>query len=330
MPVYNEEKYLVRCLESIIRQSYTDIEIILVDDGSTDSSSKICDEYALVDHRIQVIHTTNGGVSSARNKGLDVATGDYIYFVDSDDVISHNAIRILVDLISGYDMAFAGHIIYETNGKESVRWNDKKIGPHKWNHDDALMLMFDCSALKGHKQRFCYIGYCVNKLYRRNIIAEAKIRFDKDVYYNEDRLFVIKYLMNCYKIISTSKITYKYIKNMDSGKKTDIVTKSDLLARELTEFTAFEHMLSLLQHKNSYYACIYTSFKRSVKLYIKNINFNYENKYIVNSIVKKCAKRMINNKDYFKFIYVLIANCFVYKEQLLSSSTGTTRDNSVK
>ena len=87
VPVYNVEKYLARCIDSILAQTFTDFELILVDDGSTDNSGEICDEYAGKDPRIIVIHKENGGVSSARNHGLDIARGEYITFVDSDDQI---------------------------------------------------------------------------------------------------------------------------------------------------------------------------------------------------------------------------------------------------
>ena len=97
VPVYNVEDYLDRCIESIINQTYKNLEIILVDDGSTDSSGKKCDEYALRDGRIKVFHKENGGVSSARNMGLDIATGDYIGFVDSDDLLEHNMYEMLLN-----------------------------------------------------------------------------------------------------------------------------------------------------------------------------------------------------------------------------------------
>ena len=87
IPVYNVEKYLPKCLDSIINQTYNHLEIIIVDDGSKDSSGLICDEYALKDQRIKVLHKKNGGLSSARNAGLDIAKGDYIMFVDSDDYV---------------------------------------------------------------------------------------------------------------------------------------------------------------------------------------------------------------------------------------------------
>ena len=112
IPVYNVEKFLVKCLESVIRQKYRNLEIILVDDGSTDTSGIICDEYALKDNRIQVIHKENAGLSSARNAGLDIAKGEYIYFLDSDDWIEENTINENLDFLKRYnaDMVIFGII----------------------------------------------------------------------------------------------------------------------------------------------------------------------------------------------------------------------------
>ena len=99
VPIYNVEKYLSKCIESILSQTYKNIEIILVDDGSPDNSPQICDEYAKKDDRIIVIHKANGGVSSARNAGIDIATGKYIGFVDPDDYIENNMYELMVNKI---------------------------------------------------------------------------------------------------------------------------------------------------------------------------------------------------------------------------------------
>ena len=103
IPVYNAEKYLPNCLDSVINQTYKNLEIILVDDGSTDKSSEICDEYAQKDFRIKLIHKENGGVSSARNAGLALVSGDYIAWVDSDDFVAPDYIEYMYKLLKEYD-----------------------------------------------------------------------------------------------------------------------------------------------------------------------------------------------------------------------------------
>ena len=107
VPVYKVEKYIRKCIESIINQTYKNIEIILVDDGSPDDCGKICDEYAKKDNRIKAIHKENGGLSDARNKALDLTNGKYVIFVDSDDYIEKNAIEYLYQLMQKYNTDIA-------------------------------------------------------------------------------------------------------------------------------------------------------------------------------------------------------------------------------
>ena len=118
IPIYNVEKYLCRCLDSIISQSYKDLEIILVDDGSPDNSPSICDSYARNDNRIKVIHKTNGGLSAARNTGLKYAMGDFISFIDSDDYIEPKMYEILFNLITKFDsdISMCGCNVISENG----------------------------------------------------------------------------------------------------------------------------------------------------------------------------------------------------------------------
>lgn len=97
VPVYNVEKYLDKCVQSILNQTYENIELVLIDDGSTDGSSKICDKYGKIDSRVKVIHKENGGLSSARNRGIDEAVGKFITFIDSDDYIHHQMLEILYE-----------------------------------------------------------------------------------------------------------------------------------------------------------------------------------------------------------------------------------------
>ena len=115
IPIYNVEKYLNECVDSVIVQTYHDLEIILVDDGSTDNSGKLCDEYKKIDDRIKVIHQKNGGLSAARNTGMDSAIGEYLYFLDSDDYIEPQTVERLVDTIEQEKadiVLFDGYVVY--------------------------------------------------------------------------------------------------------------------------------------------------------------------------------------------------------------------------
>ena len=117
IPVYNVQAYLVRCVDSVINQSYDNLEIILVDDGSSDNSSQICDELALKDRRIKVIHKTNGGLSDARNVGLEKSVGDYILFVDSDDFIHQEMVEKMYGIIQKNETDIVVCGIYRTDGE---------------------------------------------------------------------------------------------------------------------------------------------------------------------------------------------------------------------
>ena len=112
IPVYNVEEYLDRCLGSVLDQEFTSYEVILVDDGSTDSSPLICDRYSATDPRFRTLHKPNGGVSSARNAGLELAKGEYVMFLDSDDALLPYALDDMMDVVAGEDMVVAGYAAF--------------------------------------------------------------------------------------------------------------------------------------------------------------------------------------------------------------------------
>lgn len=190
IPTYNVEKHIRRCIESVIAQTYENWEMILVDDGSKDSSGSICDEYAKNDNRIKVIHKLNGGSASARNAGLSVATGDYITFVDGDDWIENNGIEkmMLCAETTDADIVMADFTIEQSNGSCSVR----KEG---FNNPDATELMKAMMTGKLH-------GSNCNKIYRRSLIVANDIHFIDGADYTEDLAFNIKLLT------LTNKISY--------------------------------------------------------------------------------------------------------------------------
>lgn len=142
VPVYNVERYIERCVESICQQTYTNTEIILVDDGSTDSSGKICDEIAVKDPRIRVIHQQNSGLSAARNAGLAVAKGEYIAFVDSDDYIAQEMYSVMIENMEKYDLDIIGCTSFrDKGGKISGKDGDGAI--RIMEHDEMIELALD-------------------------------------------------------------------------------------------------------------------------------------------------------------------------------------------
>ena len=140
IPIYNVEKYIEKCLDSVIKQTYKNIEIILVDDGSPDNCGKICDSYANNDKRIQVIHKENGGLSDARNVGIERANGKYITFVDSDDYIELDYIEYLYTLIKKYNTKISFckvNVVFNENNTDNKLENNNKTD-YKWTKIQAL------------------------------------------------------------------------------------------------------------------------------------------------------------------------------------------------
>lgn len=203
IPVYKVEKYLPKCIESIVNQTYNNLEIILVDDGSPDRSSEICDKYALKDGRIKVIHKENGGVARARNTGLDAATGDYIGFVDSDDWIETDMYELLMKNAIKYDadISMCGETVYE-NGEIVSAPNSGEV--RLLNRIEAKK-----STVVGGT-----MGFVWNKIYKRDTVGD--VRFSSDYGCSEDLMFVYQLLENTDKIVVDSSAKYNYFRN-DGG-----------------------------------------------------------------------------------------------------------------
>ena len=205
VPVYNLENYLKKCIDSITNQTYKNIEVVLVDDGSTDGSGNICDDYAANDERIVVIHKSNAGVSEARNTALAAATGDYIAFCDADDYLESDYIEKMLDGIVRYgaDIAACGlYMDYEKKTKVVSSGGDTEC----LTVDEAVGKMFE----KGGMQ-----GYTANKLFTRDAIKE--IRFPTNIPFCEDTLFLTEALVNSQRIVYIPEPMYHYLQRTGSA-----------------------------------------------------------------------------------------------------------------
>lgn len=210
VPVYNVEQYLPRCIESILNQSIKEFELILVNDGSTDESGNICDLYADKDDRIVVVHKENGGVSSARNYGLDIAKNEYIVFVDSDDYIYKDYLKKLYN--PNVDMVLCNIKYDQNNNKDYYILNNNICGEFNINGEIIDKII--------ESRYFC----CVySKMFRRSIIKKYNIKFNEDISLGEDTMFVVDYLINSYKLEVRDDVIYNYItyKNTLSSFKED-------------------------------------------------------------------------------------------------------------
>lgn len=192
VPVYKVEKYLDKCVKSIINQTYNNLEIILVDDGSPDKCPTICDEWARKDSRIKVIHQRNAGVSTARNAGLAIANGKYVCFVDSDDYVMEEYVAFLYEglLDSGAELSVCNML---RDGRKSFDNDESLLTGILTN--DYILLDYSLS------------GPCC-KFYSNDLIKQKRLKFDENISYGEDTLFVLKYLQFVDKIKFVNKILY--------------------------------------------------------------------------------------------------------------------------
>lgn len=204
VPIYNVEAYLPRCLDSIVNQTYRNLEIVLVDDGSPDNCDAICDDYALRDHRIRVIHKENGGVSSARNTGLDIMQGQYLMFVDSDDWISPDAVQALYERLIRDDSDMAiGHMVKV--------FDDGSIRQVYYRAEDAVLTKAE--ALRRLGLTGDIPCYPVNKLYRREIFSKLRYR---PISRAEDVWILPHVLDACDTISLDSRVLYYYYQRSTS------------------------------------------------------------------------------------------------------------------
>ena len=203
VPVYNVEKYVKKCILSLVRQTYKNIEILIIDDGTKDKSIDIIRN--IKDKRIRIIHQKNGGVSSARNNGLEHAKGEYIVFVDSDDFVAKDYIEYLYSLITLKDSDFA----YSTNMFLSK--NDKQIV------NDSVEVVNGMKSAGIILSPDVVVGSC-NKIYKRKVIDENKLRFRTDLFYGEGLNFIIRMsLVSKSVVVGNRKILYYRKNNMSSA-----------------------------------------------------------------------------------------------------------------
>ncbi len=204
VPVYNVEKYLNKCISSIINQSYKNLQILLVDDGSSDASPQICDKYAAVDERITVYHNSNHGPSYSRNFGLERSNGEYITFIDSDDWLEENYVSNLVQAIieTGTELA---------------------ISPYFFDYPDrSVVIRADTSKLKGVLQQDLAQLYKLTpspccKLYRKDIICKCNIKFPLGIALAEDRVFNYIYLQNIKSYVYIDVPQYHYLQFVENS-----------------------------------------------------------------------------------------------------------------
>lgn len=286
VPVYNSEKYLRRCFDSIINQSYKDIEIIVIDDGSTDSSDKICKEYALIDNRINIVTMKNSGVSNARNKGLDMAKGEYIAFIDSDDTIDEKFIETMYNYCQKYNSKLCAvnvNYCYNDRVRRPLHMETELINKEEYYR----LLLYNVK------------GFVCNKLYHRSLINN--IRFDNEISICEDLLFNIKIASSIENVIVVNEYLYNYFQNIDG------TYNSNYNSKKISEIYAYNKIMEL----------IYEDCPKVLLLY------KYEYLLMAINQKNKYKHSQYRNEKYYNIIKHSIIR--YYKEVMNSKQVGLTK-----
>jgi len=203
VPVYNADKYLLRCLDSILAQTFTDYELIVIDDGSSDNSADIAKELSYKDHRVRLIGCNHGGVSFARNLGIAEARGEWLLFVDADDYLESDHLQHYADHLDA-DIIWQGYRLFDDSDGSTVELEQQPAAYSDKTEEimEILHRIFDYG---------CYFGITWNKLFRTDIIRHRNIRFDETVSFREDELFTFQYCIYIYsvRVLPTSSYNYR-------------------------------------------------------------------------------------------------------------------------
>lgn len=284
VPIYNVEKYLNKCIESIVNQTYENIEIILIDDGSNDNSGIICDEYAKKDNRIIVVHKENGGVSSARNKGLKIAKGEWISFVDADDWIEQTFCQTLLNKVTQEqaDIALCGYNRITDNRIEKINANNQEVF---LNSNEYLVKSLNPQT---------GFGFCHMKLIKKEVLKS--ISFNERIEVGEDALFNIQLSTYIKKTVFLKQPLYNYrINNQSVVKRYDEnyankYLKSMKIIEEYIWQEYNEENEENIEIKQNYYNFV----AYHIMLIIVNYCYHPDNK-MCNAQRKNMLKEVINN-----------------------------------
>ncbi len=294
VPVYNVEKYLKKCIESILKQTYENLEILLIDDGSTDKSPKICDDYAQKDSRIKVFHKENEGLSATRNLGIKLSTGEFIAFIDSDDELSEDFCEILIKAITkqNCDVASVALTMTRENGYKIVTSND--IG--EIYHNSKLHVYNKDTILKEVLLRHSFKNYICTKLYRRELFNSCL--FKEKISY-EDVLFTYEMTKHVNKIAYVDKVCYKYLKRKNSI----TATCSEKNLNDFLDVALYRYNDVLQNHSNyivyNLYALIESIISISIKYVIAHRSYDTvatKSNHIFDIIIETMKDKKIESK----------------------------------
>lgn len=291
VPVFNVEEYLEQCLESIINQTYRNLEIIIVDDGSTDNSASICDEYAFKDDRIQVIHQNNKGAANAKNMALGMATGEYLAFVDSDDYLETDAYEHMLKLLTEYQA-------------DVIQCSFRDI--HEDHTRDRIMMDSFCElSMDEYLVRFVSDWTCSllwDKLYKRHLFDGIRFKEGRVI---DDEFFTYKGILNAEKIIHDPRIVYNYRRRSD-GLMNSEKSHSQII---IDTIDYGDERRKIVGQKKRKLAKVFNHGFVDLVLYVYNKKCkNDEEKKRVSkhlgSILRSCKKTDFSIKDYYRLLKI--------------------------
>lgn len=251
VPVYNSEKTLGRCIESILNQTYKEFELLLLDDGSTDSSGEICDTYAEKDARIRVIHKENSGVSDTRNQGIAMAKGEYLQFLDSDDWITSDATGLFVRTMAEHSCDMVIAQFYRVIGEH--------VSQKGAIEEDGLLDRVTYASHMMQKPADFYYGVLWNKFYKRSIIEKHQLKMDSSISWCEDFMFNLEYIRHTHSIYAMKIPVYYYVK-----------TKGSLVSQGMSMKKTIQMKRTVFAYYNDFYKDVFTETdyeKRRIQIY---------------------------------------------------------------
>ena len=291
IPTYNVEKFLYRGIESCINQTYKNIEIIIIDDGSTDNTQNIIKKYSQKDSRIKYFFQENNGVSNARNKGLGIATGDYIIFLDSDDWLELQAVECLLEIRNKNrncfiicDRYFAYLDTDNSIFKEAQNQKEKEIKLSKKN------MLLNIGTGRYNLQSACY------KLFSKKILDENKLKFRENIYHGEDGLFVFEYTLCEDNVFYANKALWNILERPNS------VSRGKFNKKFFTAITAVEEMIKLVKNDETLGKVL----KKYLYIRAKGVFYTGIRDNALNEKEKKALKVKIKQleKSYFEDIEI--------------------------
>lgn len=307
VPVYNVEEYLKNCIKSIVIQEYKNLEIIIIDDGSTDSSAKICDSFKKYEF-ISVIHKKNGGVSSARNCGVANSRGEYVAFVDSDDTLCLNCYNILINQLKknpNIDILVFGFNNIKLNGKSHSVYGTEKI--IEYSAYESMKNFFDNDFVKN----LMYAPW--NKIYKKEILEN--VRFDENLRIGEDFLFVFECLSKSNSVLIYDKCLYNYYERNNSAMTSKFSEKNFDYVKSFEKIVEIAREISP-KLENSAKTKLFYHYIITAKQISRNRLLLENNKNFYNELIKKIK---LNKSIFFQSLslkrkidyYILMCNDFL-------------------